>query len=427
MKVFNTEIMTKKSTRLLLAVFALGLILRLGFSWHNRNSTLIFPDAGGYDTLAWNLTQGRGYVEMDGKPSTARVPGYPVFLSGIYAVFGHSVFAARLVQALLSALTILLLFYAAKSVFGTGIGLCASFLMALNPYFVFYSAHLLSETFFTMLVVLSIAVFIEALRTGKTALYAAAGIASGFASLTREVFVVFVPFAVLLVLMLESGRVSRRILMSFVVFMSFAAVLAPWVWRNYKISDSMLLRSAQATPNKSGIWVLLWQGNNEYIGSSDILTEENYVNLEVSKELERVPPGERDAFSRKKAIGLIFGSPLATVKRHLIKLWRLWGFWPREHPRINNISGMPTWAVRITSFLSDGVVIMLGIAGIVLSVGAAPRQYAFLAFIMSQTILFVVFYPMVRYRLPMMPFMMIYASYAVFLLAERYCAKRRGA
>src|SRR3989442_13684030 len=81
--------------------FRLFLILRL----HNDDD----DDGRFYSQIARNLLDHRGYSgeeEEPYAPTYVRVPGYPLFLAGVYSVFvPHNSLAVRIVQAPLDVVT----------------------------------------------------------------------------------------------------------------------------------------------------------------------------------------------------------------------------------------------------------------------------------------------------------------------------------
>src|ERR1700733_3216990 len=92
----------------LLAALSLGLAFRLFFIIH-------FPFYAGdtkfYDELARNwLDHGVYGLFVHGQltPVDMRMPGYPAFLAGVYAVLGRSGRAVMLVQALVDLITCVL-------------------------------------------------------------------------------------------------------------------------------------------------------------------------------------------------------------------------------------------------------------------------------------------------------------------------------
>ena len=111
------------------------------------------PDQREYLTLAENLIQHHSLFFVDprfGQQIFAyRMPGYPLFL----ALLGASIPAVRIAQIAVDLSTVLAVFLISRKVTGTALGgLIAATLMALNPFYIFFSTLLLSETLFASLI-----------------------------------------------------------------------------------------------------------------------------------------------------------------------------------------------------------------------------------------------------------------------------------
>jgi 4-amino-4-deoxy-L-arabinose transferase-like glycosyltransferase len=166
-----------------LAVTAFGTTAGLGGAVRNDE------DARDYHNLAVQLaTRGRyafGPTYGWGREGTAwRPPGYPVFLAAIYRLAGPSFAAARLTNVALGALSVLLLFAAARGALGRTSAFWAAGLLAFDPYLVHLSSRVLSETLFVFQVALAFALMVRAQR-GSAAALAAAALVWSWAALTR--------------------------------------------------------------------------------------------------------------------------------------------------------------------------------------------------------------------------------------------------
>src|SRR6185369_12519992 len=75
----------------LAAVLAIEVDPRVG--WHF--------DMTWYDGVARRLLKGWGYIGVDGAPTAAWPPGYPLLLAAVYSIFGPSLLAAKVTNALL--------------------------------------------------------------------------------------------------------------------------------------------------------------------------------------------------------------------------------------------------------------------------------------------------------------------------------------
>jgi 4-amino-4-deoxy-L-arabinose transferase-like glycosyltransferase len=78
-----------------------------------------------FHRLAENLAAGRGFT-LDGSAVINRVPGYPVLLAGLYLVMGPSIVAARLLNTVLGALCVPLVYRLGKQLWGHRAGASCS-------------------------------------------------------------------------------------------------------------------------------------------------------------------------------------------------------------------------------------------------------------------------------------------------------------
>lgn len=155
------------SYKQLAAAMSLGLALRLFLIVH-------FPFYAGdtkfYDELARNwLDRGVYGLFINGQliPVDMRVPGYPAFLAGVYALFGRTSSAVMVVQALVDlvtcVLTALIAARLAPASERTVVATAALWMAALCPFTANYSAVLLTEVLATFLTTLALLVFVCAL------------------------------------------------------------------------------------------------------------------------------------------------------------------------------------------------------------------------------------------------------------------------
>ncbi len=88
-------------------------------------------------------------------PEFLRTPGYPLFLASVDEVFGSSVTAILLAQALVSTLTVLLVFLFGTRIWSATVGLVAAALVAAEPSQWLSTARILSECLDTVLLVVA--------------------------------------------------------------------------------------------------------------------------------------------------------------------------------------------------------------------------------------------------------------------------------
>ena len=160
------DILRHLSYKHLVAALLLGLALRLFFVLH-------FPFYAGdtkfYDELARNLLDHRVFglfVRGQLTPVDMRMPGYPVFLSGLYAAFGRSSKVVMVCQAFIDLMTCVLTAVIAGLIAPVRSKIRAAtialWMAALCPFTANYSAALLTEVLSTFLTTLAVLAFVMA-------------------------------------------------------------------------------------------------------------------------------------------------------------------------------------------------------------------------------------------------------------------------
>jgi len=156
----------------LVAALSLGLVMRLFFIIH-------FPFYAGdtkfYDELARNLLDHRVYgLFVNGQltPVDMRMPGYPMFLAGLYATFGQSIRAVMVVQACIDLITCVLTALIAGMIAPVysrkRVATIALWMAALCPFTANYTAAVLTEVLATFLTTLAVLAFVIAFGRAST-------------------------------------------------------------------------------------------------------------------------------------------------------------------------------------------------------------------------------------------------------------------
>jgi 4-amino-4-deoxy-L-arabinose transferase-like glycosyltransferase len=151
-----------------LVIFALALTLRslwVAFIHADPFDGRHMNDGQSYHASAVALLHGKGYISPWTGAATAQwPPGYSILLAGLYAIFGEHVSVAWDANIVLSALTCVVLYFVGNLVGGKKVGILAGLLLAVFPGHIFFSSLVLSETLFTFLVVVIMALVLLAVR-----------------------------------------------------------------------------------------------------------------------------------------------------------------------------------------------------------------------------------------------------------------------
>jgi len=219
-----------------MALLAVALLLRLGMAIHMRDAPLQ-RDAVDYDRIAHSLADGDGfppsYVTADGGPSAMRPPAYPLYLAGVYALTGQRTFAARVSQAVLGTVTVLLIGVLAWLLFGEVAGLAALAVAAFYPEFILTDSAILSETLYLPLMVGAIVAAVRHRADPDRRRWAVlAGLLAGLSILTRQNGAILLVPLVFLVWEAAGMSTRQRALSTASMLAVAGLVVLPWTIRN---------------------------------------------------------------------------------------------------------------------------------------------------------------------------------------------------
>ena len=99
-----------------------------GVVFPDKIDTFSAGDTGFYLRIAHSILN-TGTFADNGNPTAFVVPLYPIFLALMFKIFGDHLVAIQLIQIVLSALTLLLIYSTAKRLFGEHAALVAAALV----------------------------------------------------------------------------------------------------------------------------------------------------------------------------------------------------------------------------------------------------------------------------------------------------------
>jgi tetratricopeptide (TPR) repeat protein len=232
-------------------LFVLALGIRLIYL-HQMRSLPYFDhpivDAEYNDRWAAAISQGAVFQEGP----YFRAPLYPYFLALIYLLFGHSYLAARLAQFLLGAGSVVLIFLLGRRIFGRTAGTVAGVLAALTGTLVYFEGELLIPALFLFLNLLLVLSLLEAADRRRTRWWLLSGALLGLAAIARPNVLVFgAAIVVWMAIVLKKSGLSRgRILAAAAVYLLGALlVIAPVTVRNALVGGDLVPIASQGGMN----------------------------------------------------------------------------------------------------------------------------------------------------------------------------------
>jgi 4-amino-4-deoxy-L-arabinose transferase-like glycosyltransferase len=377
---------------LLILLLALGVRVGWGASRPSDRAAIgQLPDQREYLELADNLLQGRGLHFFDprfgGEVYAYRTPGYPAFL----AACGASPGAARIAQALLDTSTVLAMYLLARRWLAVGPSLWAAILVAVNPFLIYFSGLILSETLFTAMLAWGMVLLLRPPLAAKHG-YLLGGLLLALAVLVR-------PSGIALPALLgtAAGFLNRRnprayrglpLRVGISMALLTAATLAPWAYRNHRVLGRW-------------IWTSTNGGITAYDGFHDRATGASDQRFTVGLAgVAGLDEAGRDAFFAAESSRWIRSHPGRAMELAGVKVLRTWSPLP-----LSAEFGRPLyrWIGGLYALPLD----ILAIAG--LCFGRIPRGAK--GFLMIPAIYITVIHAAsvgsLRYRLPAEPMLAV--------------------
>lgn len=428
-----TAFRLRSSWVLLAAVLLLGFALRVVHAFDAVQLPYNYiSDASRYFEWAEKILGGRD-------PSLVyhQSPLYPHFLALVFSLFGASVKAVLLVQAVLGTTSCFLVFLLSRAVFSSDrIGVLAAFLMAVNGPSIFYDGIMDMASLVMLFCLLSVLLVLKALEHGRWWLWVLAGLLLGISALTRGVALFFLPFLALFILV-RLGRESwkdgtrqaralfchclvKGALPVTLVVLSALLSLSPATIRNYvKGGDFVLIATHYG--------IAFFEGNNprangQYTEPPGLDSLSDFDGTAIAEYLEgrSLAPSGVARFWLKESWKFISDRPLAALRLLARKAAYFWNHY--EIPNYENYYlGKQYSKVLMLPLVTFGVLGALGLLGMALALRSRNWRAALVVvFVLSYMTPVVLCLVVGRYLVSIAPFIAMFASYAAFSLFSSF-------
>jgi len=248
-----------KDSWAVVSILLAALLVRLAVVFFAADAP-ICCDADDYLRHGASIADGDVYPQSllvaDGGPTVLRPPAYPSFLGAVLVVPGTGHRAIRVAQAALGTITVgLLMLLAHQMLRSRRAVLVTGALAAIYPVLVFQSTAFLSEILFIPLEVAALCAAWKLRDADRhaTRWVIATGVAVGLATLTRQTgMLLAVPVIAIVCSVPRSWgtRISRIAAVGAIALV----VVAPWTARNYLATDHLVLVGRQTGLQLAGIY-----------------------------------------------------------------------------------------------------------------------------------------------------------------------------
>ena len=399
---------------LLAGLFLLALAPRLALALRLPSDDTVFVDRP-YLELARNFSQGKGFwasgpydgLEL-GRVYAYRPPLFPFLWGLVYSVTHGAYGPVRAAHAVISAFSCLVAYAIGRELFrDRRVAVLGAVAVALYPPLIWHSVHLMTEPLFIFFMTVAAWLLLRSRRESGYGSAVAAGIAAGLGTLTRSVLAGFVPVAGVW-LWLARGRGPRALAAMAIFWAATGAVITPWVVRNAVIFGRFV---PSTTDFGHGFYV----ANN----AKSLDDPRGFHAPDSWAFIRKTPaevPGELEVRRRLTAITLRFirDNPAGYAKLVLSRLWTFWRPWPhaafvsRSHVAIYGLSFVPAF--------------LLMVPGLIWAWRRGPNRSGHalvLLLVLFMTGIHAMVLAMLRYRVPMMPILLMYSAFTVVALWDK--------
>jgi len=423
--------MTRREWRDLGIVLGAALALRVALWWVLPRETLV-SDEPEYLGAAWWLANGRGFSFYAAWP-WLRPPVYLLFLAPFLRLWGLNLLPIRLAQILISLSVPALVYLLGREMFGPRVARTAGWLAALWLPLAVLPHLALAENLFLPLLLAGFYALLRFRQRRGWAWAAAAGLGLGLATLTRGLTIAFLPVAALWMVVAGGGGVGARHLCDLSQYRARADEATPGKPPNRGAKMPRPYAAALVLTLAAALVILPWTGYNYLRYGRLILVDTtggynfwlgtqggqfHHVRDVHQALLDQPDPAARQSYAYAQGFAALSADPLEYLRTRGTELEQLLRINYSADERL--VDGFVLGQVAVPHLLAvllleDTLYLLLvplALFGLLLH-----RRHAgwglTLLWLGYNLAVAAAFFAINRFRLPVMPFLMVYAAAAV--------------
>ncbi|MCK4385107.1 MAG: tetratricopeptide repeat protein [candidate division Zixibacteria bacterium] len=467
----------QKETCFILGLFIFAFLVRFIYLNQMKNSPLFdapLIDAKYHDQWAQTILKGQDFA----KGVFFRAPLYPYFLALVYKIFGHNFYMVRLIQFLIGSLSCVLVYLIGKKIFNPRVGRIAGMVASVYGILIYFEGELLIPVLIVFLDLVLILALFWAKAKPSYGRWIVCGGLLGLSALARpNILLVGVAFFFWILFYFPQGtaRQARRPIFdpalrpetqcrrkaqtrrersrrteflkskaqtyrkSLLYAVSFAfgtiLIISPVTLRNYVKGNDFVLIASQGglnfyignNPQSDGASALLPGARSTWWGMYD--DAKSIAEKSMHKKLK---PSEISRFWYGGGMKFLKDRPFDFLSLILKKIVLFWNgnelsnnkdiyFFTRKAEVLKGL----IW--KFVIFFPFGIMCPLALLGMILSYKQFKNTLVLLLFVFVYMVSIILFFVTARYRVPVLPVLIIFSAYALDWLLVRIKEKRFSA
>lgn len=358
-------------------------------------------------------------------------PLYAYFLAFVIKIIGFGWTKIRLVQIIVGSASVVLVYQIAMQSFNnTKIAVSAAVFCLFWGVLIFYDTNLLMASLVVFLNLTLLLALLGLLKSSNSMKFFLPGVLLGISALARANILIFIPFCLFWFCKVFYSRFSAVVLAkkTAVFFLGIVLVILPVTIRNYFVEGDWILLTSNGglnfyignNPNSEGFYTPFF--SNMPFSSSDRL------DIQVRKIADRstgqkLTSSEFSNFWFNKAVEFIRQEPGKFFRNFLKKVALCWN--EKEISQIESFYfySKKHFILRVP-LMNFGFIGPLALWGMILCFKKGNRQTQLLIYyLMAMTLAMALFFVSSRYRAPMVPVILILASFALHDFINRLCKR----
>ena len=357
-----------------------------------------------------------------------RAPLYPLFLGFVYWLFGESSWIIRIIQAVIGSVSCVLLYEIGRELFNRKTSVLASVIMALYAPLIFFDAQLLVPNLAIFLNLMALVFIVRTQTKNDLKSYLLSGLFLGLSAIARPTIGLFALMLIIYLVYINRKKMKTQLKkIALLVLCIFIPILPVTVY-NYVQSSEITLIAAYGGINfyignyngADGVSAVIpgvrpdWQGGKE--------DTKQIAEKELGRTLSEA---EQSDYWFGKAIDDISDDPLRWVGLLIKKM----GMLINGYELSNNFDfyyfAYQTTLMKILLhrsflFFPFGLLFPFGFLGIFLLSKYERKHKILLLYLLAAAVSIILFLVTARYRLYMVPPLILFASYSIFYFKKNW-------
>jgi 4-amino-4-deoxy-L-arabinose transferase-like glycosyltransferase len=392
-----------KEKKIIIFILVSAFILKVIFAF--ILPVKLSSDSMVYDSIAKSIIK-LGEYSFKGKPTAMLSCGYPLFVAGVYKIFGAGEFWIRITQSFLEVFTGIIFFFISLKYFNVRWSIISLLIFTFLPSNLLFSQTVLTEPLFGLLACILLFYCLKEIIDAKIFFI---GLIWGYAVLIRSSFALSVFLLPLFLFVYRKKlfegfshkRIKRVLQYSFLFFVGVAIVILPWLVRNKIVMNTFTIATqggftfwSGSNPDATGTWYYKIDESNPLFDIEDeVVKDREFYKLGLDYAIHNP---HKFLITGVKKIGYLFSS-----ERMILLYFANSDSTDKTSTEVYK-SINPFWMTLFN--IPYFIIMLLGVWGLM---AFKKKTFFIYGFIITWMITFFIFVALARYHYVLIPFFIL--------------------